>query len=62
MPNIMNAPSRIAITEFAGMPRVKSGIKAPPVAALFAASGPATPSMAPVPNFSGCLEIFFSRA
>jgi hypothetical protein len=29
-------------------------------AALLADSGPATPSTAPSPNFSGCREIFFS--
>ena len=35
---------------------------APPVAALFAASGPATPSMRPEPNSSGRLAKRFSRA
>jgi hypothetical protein len=50
------------MTAFAGIPSVRSGIKAPPVAALLAASGPATPWMTPVPNFSGCFEIFFSTA
>ena len=34
----------------------------PPAAALLAASGAATPSMTPVPNFSGCLLSFFSMA
>ena len=28
--------------------------------ALFAASGPATPSIAPLPNCSGCFDSFFS--
>jgi hypothetical protein len=50
------------MTEFAGMPRVKRGIIAPLDAALLAASGPATPAMWPVPNFSGVLESFFSVA
>ena len=56
------APSSMAMTALAGMPRVSRGMKAPPVAALLADSGPATPSMAPVPNFSGCLETLFSTA
>jgi hypothetical protein len=42
------------------MPSVSSGIIAPPAAALFADSGEATPSMAPFPNLSGFLLIFFS--
>ena len=29
---------------------------------LLAASGPATPSMAPLPNRSGVLEVFFTSA
>ena len=33
---------------------------APAEAALLADSGPATPSMAPWPNSSGCRETFFS--
>ena len=47
---------------FAGMPREKSGIKPLLDAALFADSGPATPSMAPLPNSSGCFENLFSAA
>ena len=39
-----------------GMISVSSGIMAPPVAALLADSGPATPSIMPVPNFSGCRD------
>ena len=39
-----------------GTPRASIGTKAPEVAELFADSGPATPSIAPCPNFSGCLE------
>ena len=62
MPWIIIAPRRIAMTALAGIPRVRRGIKAPPVAALLAASGPATPAIIPVPNFSGYLETFFSTA
>ena len=36
-----------------GRPRVRSGTSVPAAEALFAASGPATPSMAPWPNSSG---------
>src|SRR5919109_1629119 len=42
----------IAAVALVGRPSVSSGIIAPPAAALFAASGPATPSMAPLPNSS----------
>ena len=42
--------------------RESSGMKAPAVDALFADSGPATPAMAPLPNFSGLREIRFSMA
>ena len=61
-PWMMKAPSRSAMTTFGGMPSVISGMKAPPAAALFAASGPATPSMAPRPNRSGVFERRFSSA
>src|SRR5918993_852103 len=44
------------------MPNVSSGTSAPVTDALFAASGPATPSMAPLPNSPGCLLNFFSVA
>ena len=37
------------------MPSASSGTRTPAAAALFAASGPATPSIAPCPNSSGCL-------
>jgi hypothetical protein len=43
------------------MPSVSSGTSAPPVSALLAPSGAATPSGTPVPNFSGCLETAFSK-
>ena len=45
-----------------GNPSVSSGTRLPVLEALFAASGPATPSMAPWPNSSGCAESFFSVA
>ena len=42
------------------MPRASRGAKPLIEAALFAASGEAIPSITPVPNFSGCLEMRFS--
>ncbi len=45
-----------------GRPRVSSGTSTPAAAALLAASGPATPSIAPLPNSSGCLVSFRSVA
>ena len=56
----MKAPMITATVGEAGMPRVKSGISAPLAWALLAVSGPATPSIIPVPNRSGCLDTFFS--
>src|SRR5690554_275759 len=44
------------------MPSVKVGTKAVIAAALFADSGLATPSIAPLPKRSGCLDTFFSTA
>ena len=61
-PWMMKAPSSSAITTLGGMPSVISGMKAPPAAALLAASGPATPSIAPLPKRSGVRDIFFSIA
>ena len=43
------------------MPRVSSGTIAPAEAALLAASGPTSPAIAPLPNFSGVFEMDFSR-
>ncbi len=45
-----------------GSPIVSSGTSTPAAAALLAASGPATPSIAPWPNSSGCLESLRSVA
>ena len=53
----------VAVWFEVGMPRVSSGISVAVMAALLAASGPATPSIAPVvPNSSLCGESFFSVA
>src|SRR4030042_2758421 len=54
------APRRMAVGGAKGMPRTKRGMKAAWHAELLADSGPATPSMAPLPNSSGCLEMFLS--
>ena len=45
-----------------GSPSVSSGTSTPAAAALFAASGPATPSIAPLPNSSGVLATAASRS
>src|ERR1044071_10303072 len=44
-----------------GMPSVSSGTSTPENDALLAASGPATPSMAPFPHSSGCFDRRFSK-
>jgi len=56
----MRAPKRMAVGGANGIPRTKSGMNADWQAALFAASGPANPSMAPLPKASGCRETLFS--
>ena len=48
-----SAPSRSAVTALLGMPSDSIGIIAPATAELFADSGPATPSIAPLPNLEG---------
>ena len=60
-PHIRNPPMRTAVAAEPGMPRVSSGTIAPTDAALLAASGPTSPGMWPLPNFSGVLEMDFSR-
>ena len=50
----------IAAVALVGSPSVSSGTSVPAAEALFAASGPATPSIAPWPNSSGCLVSAFS--
>ena len=52
----------VIITTFGGIPKVISGMNAPPAAALLADSGPATPSIAPWPNRSGVFDSRFSSA
>ncbi len=42
----------MAVVALPGMPSARVGTMLPPTAALLAASGPATPSMAPLPNSS----------
>ena len=59
-PHSTSAARRMAVVPLPGMPNVSSGTMAPAVSALFAPSGAATPSMTPVPNFSGCLDTAFS--
>ena len=55
-------PSHIAMEAFPGIPSVSSGMNEPVAALLFADSGAATPSIAPLPKRSGCLLSFFSSA
>ena len=50
----------VAAVADVGSPSVKSGTSVPAAEALLAASGPATPSIAPLPNSSGCFDSFFS--
>ena len=61
-PNCWNPASMIAAVAVVGRPSVSSGTSVPAALALLAASGPATPSMAPWPNSSGCLLARFSAA
>ena len=56
------APTISAITAFSGMPSVSSGMNDVCAPALFADSGPATPSIAPLPNRLGSFATFFSSA
>jgi hypothetical protein len=53
MPWMTSAPRRSAVTALPGMPSDSSGIMLPPTAALLADSGPATPSIAPLPKREG---------
>jgi hypothetical protein len=59
---IWKAASMIAAVADVGRPSVRSGTSVPENDALFAASGPATPSIAPSPNSSGCFVRRFSVA
>ena len=60
MPWMVSAPSISAITALAGMPSVSVGMNLHWASALFADSGPATPSIAPLPKREGSFAIFFS--
>ena len=52
----------MAVVALPGIPNVRSGMNDEVEAALLAASGAMTPSMAPFPKRSGCFETFFSTA
>src|SRR5271157_1313553 len=60
-PWMRKAPNSTDRLTFGGIPSVRSGMKEEEAAELFADSGAATPSMAPVPNFWGSFETLFSR-
>lgn len=60
MPKDVSAASMTAAVAFVGRPSDSIGTMVPAALALLAASGPATPSMAPRPNSSGYLLSFFS--
>ncbi len=62
MPWMISAPSISAMTESPGIPRLMVGMKLVCAAELFAASGPAIPSMAPLPKRCGVLDTRFSMA
>jgi hypothetical protein len=61
-PWISKAPMISAMMTLPGMPRVMVGMNAVWSAALFAASGPRTPSIAPLPNRDGSFATRFSMA
>ena len=60
MPMIVMAPTINAMTALVGMPSVSMGMNEVWAPELFAASGAATPSMAPLPKACGVFESFFS--
>ncbi len=60
MPWIIMAPIISAITALPGSPSVSIGMNEVCAPALLAASGPATPSIAPLPKCAGSRAIFFS--
>ena len=61
-PYTRSPPSRTASGAEAGMPRARRGMKPAEEVALLAASGEATPSIAPLPKRSGRFESFFSTS
>ena len=60
MPWISSAPIISAISGCDGMPSVRSGMNEVCAPALLALSGPATPSMAPLPKRDGSFASRFS--
>ncbi len=60
MPWMVSAPSISAITPEAGRPSVSMGMNLHCASALLADSGPATPSIAPLPKRDGSSASFFS--
>ena len=60
MPYCTKAASITAAVALVGSPRVSIGTSVPAAEALLLASGPATPSIAPLPNSSLCLDSRFS--
>ena len=58
-PYIVRLPSRIAVTESPGRPKVSIVVIAPPITPLFAADDTAKPSTEPWPYLSPSLENFF---
>src|SRR5215213_4699180 len=59
-PNMISAPSITAVVLEPGTPSANIGTIAPAEAALLDDSGPATPSIAPLPKREGSLATFFS--
>ena len=57
---MLSAPSITAVVPDPGTPRLSIGTIAPAAAAVLDASGPATPSIAPLPKREGSLATFFS--
>ena len=59
--SVINIANKTAVVPDPGTPKASIGTKAPPAAALFPASGAATPLSSPLPKVSSLLEIFFSK-
>src|SRR6476646_470250 len=59
-PYSTSAPRSTAPVPDPGIPMVNNGTIAPPVSELLAASGAATPSIEPLPNSSGVLDVFLA--
>ena len=61
MSKVKSIANNTAVVPEPGTPNASMGTNAPPAAALFPASGAATPRGSPLPNVSSLLETFFSR-